>query len=445
MNLNENTQAVLLLTSHFTKLAQDAAKPLTPTEWGRFAAWLKEKELSPAQLLSGDVADILSKWHDSKIALNRLEALLGRGHALALSMEKWQRAGIWVLTRSDAAYPKRLKQRLRTDAPPFLFGVGNPRLLNNSGVAVVGSRHVNEESLQYADALGAKAALAGVNVVSGGAKGIDEAAMLGALIVEGTVIGVLADSLLKAATAQKWRNGLMNNNLVLVSPFYPEAGFNTGNAMARNKYVYCLSDAAVVVHSGKNGGTWNGALENLKKGWVPIWVKPTADTEAGNEDIVKQGGHWCESIIERVDISSLFTNTQNIGSKADALLPIVEKEHQVESTSKNSDARHHVITEKPRAIYVEEKASNDPKNSESQISFYQLFLQELKRVCSREAKNIDEISECMNLHKLQIRDWLEQAQDEGAIKKLKKPVRYQWNGGSEEPKKAESAFQLTLF
>ncbi|MBL6987765.1 MAG: DNA-processing protein DprA, partial [Methylobacter sp.] len=88
MNLNENTQAVLLLTSHFTKLTQDAAKPLTPTEWGRFAAWLKEKELSPTQLLGRDVADMLSIWHDSKIPLNRIEALLGRGHALALAMEK---------------------------------------------------------------------------------------------------------------------------------------------------------------------------------------------------------------------------------------------------------------------------------------------------------------------------------------------------------------------
>ena len=38
----------------------------------------------------------------------------------------------------------------------------------------------------------------------------------------------------------------MDNNLVLISPFYPDAGFNVGNAMQRNKYIYCLSDAAMV-------------------------------------------------------------------------------------------------------------------------------------------------------------------------------------------------------
>ncbi len=419
MNLSENTQAVLLLTSHFTKSTQDAVKPLTPTEWGRFAAWLKEQELSPTQLLNGNIAESLATWQDSKIPLSRLQALLARGHALALAMEKWQRAGIWVLTRADVYYPKRLKLRLKNDAPPFLFGAGNPKLLNNGGVAVVGSRTVSEENLQYAESTGVKAALAGVNIVSGGAKGIDEAAMSGALSVDGSVIGVVADSLLKAATAQKWRNGLLNNNLVLVSPFYPEAGFTIGNAMARNKYIYCLADTAVVVHSGKTGGTWSGAIENLKKAWVSVWVKPTEDTEAGNADIVKQGAQWCEGVIETCDINSLFAYSQNT---------VADNVCSVENTPKYKDVK---IMEKP----LETKTSD---NSESSIGFYQIFLQELKRVCSGNAKSIDEISDCMKLHKSQVRDWLEQAQNEGTIKKLNKPSRYQWNESSADR-------QLSLF
>ena len=422
MNLSQNTQAVLLLTSHFTKSVSDAVKPLTPTEWGRFAAWLKEQELSPTQLLNGNVADTLSNWQDSKIPLNRLQALLARGHALALAMEKWQRAGIWVLTRSDTAYPKRLKLHLKNDAPPFLFGAGNPQLLNNGGIAVVGSRSVSEESLQYADALGVKSALAGVNIVSGGAKGIDEAAMSGALSVEGSVIGVLADSLLKTATAQKWRNGLLNNNLVLVSPFYPEAGFNIGNAMARNKYIYCLADTAVIVHSGKTGGTWSGALESLKKAWIPVWVRPTEDSEAGNEELVKQGATWCAGVIQACDINSLFANFQHTEA-------VEENPYPVENTAKCHDT--HVMEE-----LLETKTSDNP---ESASNFYALFLQTLQRVCASDAKSIDEISDYTRLHKLQVRDWLEQAEQEGTVKKLKNPVRYQWNESS------ANIEQLSLF
>lgn len=420
MNLSKNTQAVLLLTSHFTKLAHDAAKPLTPSEWGRFAAWLKEQDLSPTQLLTGNIADNLSNWHDSKIPLTRLEALLGRGHALALAMEKWQRAGLWVLTRADTDYPRRLKLHLKNDAPPFLFGSGNPKLLNNGGVAVVGSRVASEENLQYANALGVKSALAGINIVSGGAKGIDEAAMSGALSVDGSVIGVLADSLMKTATSQKWRNGLLNNNLVLVSPFYPEAGFNIGNAMARNKYIYCLSDTAVVVHSGKTGGTWSGAIENLKKSWVQVWVKPTDDSEAGNADVVMQGAKWCENRVEQLDISRLLI-------AANPIELVANEAYQEEDNSTIS-----AITQEPSATKV-----ND--NEVATFGFYPLFLQEFKRVCSGNAKSVDEISDCLKLHKSQVRDWLEQAQNDGAIKKLSKPVRYQWQ---ESP---ASLGQLSLF
>ncbi len=107
--------------------------------------------------------------------------------------------------------------------------------------------------------MGSQAALQGLSIISGGARGVDENAMVGALAQEGTVVGVLADSLLRAATSARFRPSLMNGNLALISPFNPEAGFDVGNAMARNKYIYCLADAAVVIAADKEqGGTWNG-------------------------------------------------------------------------------------------------------------------------------------------------------------------------------------------
>ena len=107
-----NTQAILLLTAHFSSAKGDVAKPLTPKEWGRFAEWLKEKELTPEKLMRGRPNDLLQGWSDKRVTIQRIEALMDRGSALALAMEKWLRAGLWVLTRSDSAYPHRLKQRL---------------------------------------------------------------------------------------------------------------------------------------------------------------------------------------------------------------------------------------------------------------------------------------------------------------------------------------------
>jgi DNA processing protein len=58
----------------------------------------------------------------------------------------------------------------------------------------------------------------------------------------------------------------MEGQLVLVSPYDPGAGFNVGNAMQRNKLIYALADAALVVNSDfEKGGTWTGAVEQLDK------------------------------------------------------------------------------------------------------------------------------------------------------------------------------------
>jgi predicted Rossmann fold nucleotide-binding protein DprA/Smf involved in DNA uptake len=107
--LAAKTQAILLLTAYFSRSTSSEAKPLTNKEWGRFAFWLKNQEMVPEDLLTGDLSQKLAGWTDSKITSDRIQTLLNRGSALAMAMEKWTRSGLWVLTRSDSDYPKRLR------------------------------------------------------------------------------------------------------------------------------------------------------------------------------------------------------------------------------------------------------------------------------------------------------------------------------------------------
>lgn len=77
---------------------------------------------------------------------------------------------------------------------------------------------------------------------------------------------------------------------VLVSPYHPSAAFSAGAAMGRNKLVYALSDVAVVVSSADgSGGTWTGAVEALKGGWVPVLVRDEPGAPAGNRSLVGLG------------------------------------------------------------------------------------------------------------------------------------------------------------
>lgn len=422
--INTNTQSILLLTSYFSKSAGDA-KPLSPTEWGHFAQWLNAQGKTPADLVTDDPHAVLQGWQDGKISLHRIEQLLERGHALALALEKWSRAGMWVLTRSDADYPKLLKQRLRNSAPAVLFGCGNARLLNQRSVCVVGARKADDADLDYATAVGERIALAGMTVVSGGARGVDEAAMQGGLKQDGTVIGIMADSLLSAAMASKWRQGLMSNNLVLVSPFYPEAGFNTGNAMARNKYIYCLSQAAVVVRSDTKGGTWNGAIENLKKAWVPLWVKRDQDVHSGNQALVSQGGLWLEEAAEHLDVQGLCAQaTPELADcdlrPADQGFTTTQAERPSPSIAEDTSQAAFSIN---GLIDQGTEATSEQNAAVAEMSFYQFFLKKI--ACFNETVTADELDAQWDVPKKQINDWLKQSVDEGLVQKLTKPVRYQ--------------------
>jgi len=438
MNLSPTAQATLLLTSYFSKASTKEVKPLTNKEWGQFALWLKDKSITPADLLQPNPQSLLSEWSNPRISLDRLILLLNRGHSLALAMEKWQRAGLWVLTRSDPDYPWQLKKRLRTDAPPVLFGCGNKKLLNAGGLAVVGSRNASASDLSFTDQVGAKAASESIAIVSGGARGVDETSMLGALQRGGFVVGVMADSLLKAATSAKWRKGLMDNNLVLVSPFYPEAGFNAGNAMSRNKYIYCLAESSLVIHSGKKGGTLNGAEENLKKEWVPLWVKPTNDKDAANEDLVKKGGRWCQSDIQNLRISELLQVqlTPDVGMQGESgdlfaasstmdlfSAPQPDVCTEVEKTKEVEEISEKYSSDKEETDSLELSEELNVSKAEP-VDFYQIFIDELQRLaCS--PVSLDELLESTLLHKSQLNEWLKRAVDDDLVTKLTRPVRYQ--------------------
>jgi predicted Rossmann fold nucleotide-binding protein DprA/Smf involved in DNA uptake len=431
MNISGQTQAVLLLTAYFSKPVKGDPRPLAPTEWGRFALWLKERDTLPEALLGNDPGSYLSGWNDKTITLDRIRYLLNRGSALALALEKWQRAGLWVLTRSDLEYPNRLKKLLKTDSPPVLFGCGNRNLLNKGGIAVVGSRDATEADLQFTTNLGNDAAAQGYSIVSGGARGIDEAAMQGALAHEGTGIGILADSLLRAATSAKYRKALMANNLVLISPFNPEAGFDVGNAMSRNKYIYCLADAAVVVSSSKNkGGTWNGAVENLRQKWVPLWVKPSSESSSGNAELVRQGAKLLPG--DRLDLAVLMKQEEQASEQQEksirqkmeptASAQMSLSERQEEPTMVSEPSSTDIFGKEPDTTPQASAAAVVPES----YSFYALFLRRLQELTLKAPITLDDMLNQLDVCKTQLIDWLKRAQEEGHMKKLSKPVRYQW-------------------
>lgn len=227
----------------------------------------------------------------------------------------------------------------------------------------------------------------------------------------------------------------MDGHLALVSPFYPEAGFSVGNAMARNKYIYCLAESSLVIHSGTRGGTLNGAEENLKRNWVPLWVKPTQDADAANSSLVAKWGRWCDGDIQALDVNSLFV--PNISPA------VLENVVQIDMFAMDDDVsqmlRDDLLEEGSKASGpIGSDAKNAPeqarpskfegaKLSENPADFYQVFVGEIIRR-SPDTLTTDELVADLSLQKTQVNAWLKRACEDGVVKKLGNPVRYQFCG-----------------
>lgn len=413
--MSEDAQAILLLSGHLGGDRQ--FEPLTLGEYNRVARWLRTAQLRPADLLDPRHAPILASA--TGLAETRLRMLLDRGMQLALAVERWNQAGLWVVGRGDTDYPARCKLHLGEQAPPLLFGAGCRSLLAGGGLAVVGSRDVDEESRAFACEVGARCARGGVPVVSGGARGIDAAAMGSALAAGGIVIGVVADTLLRRSVSRDALAGLSERRLLLVSPYHPEAGFSTGNAMARNKLIYAVADYGLVAcTSYQKGGTWEGAVEELKrKRGRPIFVRLQGTPPVGNRKLVECGAVPFPELrgepltSEWLEQAAAARTVQPTAVEMSLLPDLVPSQSAADGVREPSSA----FDERPLA--AETPAVAVP------TTVYEAVLPVILASLNEPASSM-QLAESLEVTKKQMDVWLKRAVAEGAICKLTRPVRY---------------------
>lgn len=291
--LTEDGQAILLLCSSLgCGDGPDEPAPFKLSEWNQLARKIQASSLkTPAGLLGKDADELAVALSLAPAEAERINRLFERGGAVAMMLDNLLSRGIWAVTRYDPSYPARLKESLKAQAPSVLFGAGDIRLLERGGVAIVGSRSLDEAGAAFTRELGRKTAAAGWAVVSGGARGTDRVAMDAGLQAGGVSVGVMADSLERTIRQADVREFLLDGRLVLVTPYGPDAGFSIGAAMGRNKVIYGLADFAVIVSSDHDkGGTWAGAVEALKGNWRPVFVRASDNAPRGNRELVKLGG-----------------------------------------------------------------------------------------------------------------------------------------------------------
>lgn len=216
-------------------------------------------ELTPAPPLADTVATVGAAWRTS--AARREPA------------QVWQRCldlGVGVSVLGTADYPPVLA--VDHQAPAVLFHRGRLDLLSGGRrrVGIVGTRNATAAGRSTATAMGAGLTRAGVDVVSGLARGIDAAAHRGCLSVvpgdghdgdghdgdAGRVIGVVASGLdvrYPRENAVLW-DAVGDRGLLLTEspPGTPPEAFRFP---LRNRIIAALSEVLVVVESRSTGGS----------------------------------------------------------------------------------------------------------------------------------------------------------------------------------------------
>jgi len=284
MNLDSN--AILTLCSHIC--VGEGVRPLEPKEYSELAKKLGNIGKSPKDLFDFTVQDFEQLLDMTSDDIDRVKRLLDRNASLSFDLGQYSNIGIETITRADTEYPRKLKKKLGNACPPIFYYAGDLSLLDRNYIGYVGARTVSAEDIEFTKNAVRKTTSLGYGVVSGGAKGIDTVSGTEALLSGSFAVEYLSDSLMKKLKNSDTVRNVQNGNLLLLSVSKPDAGFNVGFAMMRNRYIYAQSEATVVVRSDLNkGGTWTGATENLKNNWCTTlcWEH----SYPGNKALIEKG------------------------------------------------------------------------------------------------------------------------------------------------------------
>jgi DNA processing protein len=283
-----------------------AAVRLLATGWAtpeRVARAIRPRLEAGLAPTAGDVLEALLAQRRADTADNRAVADRDLADRAA---DRLAAGGARVQVVGCAGYPQRLASAWPELGAPVWLAVRSPggRLPEGPAVAIVGTRHPTHDGLHTATELGRLLARHAVTVVSGMARGIDQAAHRGALEAGGSTVGVLGtgfdvdyphgDGALRVAVAASGG---------LVTELAPWAPPRPPHFLARNRVVSGLADLVVVVEGRARSGAQQTARLAAAQG-RDVWAVPgsiNAPTSRAPLDLIRDGAQTVTRLQDVLD------------------------------------------------------------------------------------------------------------------------------------------------
>jgi DNA processing protein len=215
---------------------------------------------------------------------------------LDAELARIEKAGVQVVTRDDAGYPKNLREIY--DPPLVLYVKGTLSERDALAMAIVGSRRTTLYGQEMARKLAFQLARVGVTVVSGLARGIDTAAHKGALQAKGRTVAVVGCGIdiVYPAENKKLADEIVEKGGAVVTEFPFGVKPDRQNFPMRNRIISGWSLGVVVVEANLRSGALITAGQAAEQGRQVFAVPGRADSilSRGANKLIKDGAKLTE-------------------------------------------------------------------------------------------------------------------------------------------------------
>lgn len=221
---------------------------------------------------------------------------------LEAEIRRCEQAHVRIVLDSDEAYPPRLKEI--PDSPGVLFIKGELEPADGLAIAIVGTRHATPYGRQQAERLAGGLSRAGYTIVSGLARGIDEAAHQGALAAGGRTLAVLGSGV---AAIYPPENAPLAERIIrqgaLLSEHPPHAPPLSGTFPQRNRIITGLSLGVIVVEAADRSGALISARHAMEQGREVFAVPGRIDSPVsrGCHQLIRDGARLIECVDDVLD------------------------------------------------------------------------------------------------------------------------------------------------
>ena len=216
------------------------------------------------------------------------------GKSLELAAAEYDRVrelGAELLVLGDSTFPHRLLEIY--DPPLVLYIKGNAEIIDQQGIAVVGTRHPTPYGIGMAERLACDLATRGLIIISGMARGVDTAAHRGALSGHGHTLAIWGTGIdvTYPKENQKLADQIVESGGAIASEF-PLGTFPAPqNFPIRNRVISGLSIGVLVIEAGEYSGTRVTARCALEQGREVFAVPGNVTNKLswGPNTLIKQG------------------------------------------------------------------------------------------------------------------------------------------------------------